>query len=109
MDTPAFLPKTREPWNKGKLTGQKPPFKVSDVWAIRVRLQLEHRNRELALLNLGLDSKLRGCDLVALRVRDVCHGDKTASRAMIMQKKTQRPVQFEITPSTRHAVDTWIR
>ena len=69
---------------------------------------MEHRVRELALFNLGFDSKLRGCDLVALRVRDVCHGSKVESRAMVMQRKTQRPVQFEITATTREAVDAWI-
>ena len=64
----------REPWNKGKIVGQKAPFKPKDIWTLRVRLQMEDRVRELALLNLGIDSKLRGCDLVALKVRDVCHG-----------------------------------
>jgi hypothetical protein len=72
----------REPWNKGKIVGQKAPFKPQDIWALRVRLQMESRVRELALINLGIDSKLRGCDLVALRVRDVCHGDQVATRAM---------------------------
>ena len=72
----------REPWNKGKIVGQKSPFKVKDIWALRVRLQMEHRIRELALFNLGIDSKLRGCDLVALKVRDVCHGDQMATRAI---------------------------
>ena len=90
----------REPWNKGKLVGQKAPFKLKDIWALRVRLQMENRVRELALFNLGIDSKLRGCDLVGLKVRDICHGDQVASRAMVMQHKTQRPVQFEITPAT---------
>ena len=66
----------REPWNKGKIVGQKAPFKLQDIWALRVRLQMEGRIRELALLNLGMDSKLRGCDLVGLRVRDLCHGDQ---------------------------------
>ena len=99
----------REPWNKGKLVGQKTPFKLSDVWAIRVRLQLEHRTRELALFNLGLDSKLRACDLVSLRVRDVCQGDQVASRATIMQQKTSRPVQFEITGQTRTVLTEWIK
>ena len=98
-----------EPWNKGKLVGQKAPFKLSDVWAIRVRLQLEHRIRELALFNPGLDSKLRACDLVRLRVRDICHGDQVASRATIMQQKTSRPVQFEITGPTRNVLSEWIR
>jgi hypothetical protein len=94
----------REPWNKGKLVGQKAPLKLKDIWAIRVRLQLLRRKRELALFDLGIDSKLRGCDLVKLRVRDVCHGSEVASRTMVMQQKTQRPVQFEITPQTREGL-----
>jgi integrase len=99
----------REPWNKGKIVGQKAPFKLKDVWALRVRLQMENRIRELALFNLGIDSKLRGCDLVALKVRDVCHGDQVASRAIVMQHKTQQPVQFEITQAARDAVQKWIK
>lgn len=99
----------REPWNKGKIVGQKAPFKLKDVWAIRVRLQLAHCERELALFNLGIDSKLRACDLVQLRVKDICHGDHVASRAIVMQQKTHRPVQFEITEQTRVAVAAWIR
>ena len=99
----------RAPWNKGKLIGQKLALKPKDIWAMRVRLEMEHRVRELALFNLAFDSKLRGCDLVALRVRDVCHGDRVAPRAMVMQSKTQRPVQFEITAVTRSAVEAWIR
>jgi len=87
----------REPWNKGKIVGQKAPFKLKDIWALRVRLHMENRVRELALFNLGIDSKLRGCDLVSLTVRDICHGDQVATRAVVMQHKTQRPVQFEIT------------
>jgi integrase len=99
----------REPWNKGKIVGQKAPFKIKDIWALRVRLQMESRVRELALFNLGIDSKLRGCDLVSLKVRDICHGDQVAARAVVMQHKTQRPVQFEITPATRDAVQKWIK
>ena len=99
----------REPWNKGKIVGQKAPFKLKDIWALRVRLQMESRVRELALFNLGIDSKLRGCDLVSLKVRDICHGDQVASRAVVMQHKTQRPVQFEITQATRDAVQKWIK
>jgi len=99
----------REPWNKGKIVGQKAPFKLKDIWALRVRLQMESRVRELALFNLGSDSKLRGCDLVSLRVRDICHGDQVATRAVVMQQKTQRPVQFELTPATREAVQKWIK
>ena len=70
---------------------------------------MENRVRELALFNLGIDSKLRGCDLVGLKVRDVCHGDQVAARATVMQRKTQRPVQFEITAVTREALQNWIK
>ncbi len=100
--------KPREPWNKGKLVGQKPPLKLKDIWAIRIHLQLEKRIRDLALFNLAVDSKLRGCDLVSLRVRDVLHGSQILPRAMIVQRKTQRPVQFELTDQTRSAVSSWI-
>ena len=96
------------PWNKGKLIGQKPPLKLKEIWAIRIRLQLDNRARELALFNLAIDSKLRGCDLVGLHVRDVFQGSHVAPRAIVMQKKTQRPVQFEITEQTRDAVGAWI-
>ena len=99
----------REPWNKGKIVGQKAPFKIKDIWALRVRLQIESRVRELALFNLGIDSKLRGCHLVSLKVRDICHGEQVATRAMVMQHKTQRPVQYEITQATREAVQKWIK
>jgi hypothetical protein len=78
---------TREPWNKGKLVGQKTPFKLREIWAIRIRLQMASRCRELALFNLAIDSKLRACDLVQLRVRDVCHGQLMASRALVLQQK----------------------
>ena len=81
----------REPWNKGKIVGQKAPFKIKDIWALRVRLQTQRRVRELAHFNLGIDSKLRGRDLVALKVRDICHGDQVATRAVVMQQKTHRP------------------
>jgi integrase len=98
-----------DPWNKGKLIGQKAPFKVSEIWAIRVRLQLEDRARDLALFDLAIDSKLRSCDLVGLRVRDVSHGDHIAARAIVMQRKTHRPVQFEITDQTRQALTRWVQ
>jgi hypothetical protein len=77
------------PWKKGKLLGQKPPLKLKEIWAIRIRLQLSRRSRELALFNLAIDSKLRGCDLVALRVHDLVQGSRVASRAIVLQKKTQ--------------------
>ena len=99
----------REPWNKGKLVGQKAPLKLKDIWAIRVRLQLSDCTRDLALFNLAIDSKLRACDLVKLRVRDVSHGDRIAAPTIVMQQKTQRPVQFEITEQTRDALAEWIK
>lgn len=99
---------SHEPWNKGKLVGQKSPLKLKDIWAIRIHLQLDKRIRDLALFNLALDSKLRGCDLVDLQVRDIAHGNQIMPRAMVMQKKTQRPVQFELTELTREAVAAWI-
>jgi len=94
---------------RARSSAQKASFKVKDISALRVRLQMEDRICELALFNLGIDSKLRGCDLVSLKVRDVCHGDAVASRAVVMQHKTQRPVQFEITPVTRDPVQAWIK
>lgn len=97
------------PLNKGKIVGQKSPFNVKDIWALRVRLQMQNRTRELALFNLGIDSKLRGCDLVSLKVRDIWHGDHVAARAVVLQRKTQRPVQFEITEPTRDALQKWIK
>ena len=97
------------PWNKGKLVGQKLPFKLQEIWAIRIRLQLENRRRELALFNLAIDSKLRACDLLNMRVSDILVGGRIGSRAMIMQCKTQRRVQFEITARTRDTVTDWIR
>ena len=87
------------PWNKGKLIGQKSPLKLKEIWAIRIRLQMAKNTRELALFNLAIDSKLRGCDLVKLRVCDVAQSNRVSTRAMIMQQKTHRPVQFEITAS----------
>jgi integrase len=96
------------PWNKGRLTGEKRPLKPKDVWAIRVRLQIQHRARDLALFNLAIDSKLRGCDLVRLQIDDVCAGGRVRDRATIIQKKTGRPVQFEITEQTRAAIRAWL-
>ncbi len=90
------------------MIGQKPPPKPKDVWAIRIHLQNAHAVRDLALCNLAIDSKLRGCDLVNLRVRDVTHGNQMLPRAMIMQRKTQRLVQFELTEPARTAVAAWI-
>ena len=109
-----YLPAPQSPdsqklaWNKGKLVGQKPPLKPKEIWAIRARLQLRHAYRDLALFNLAIDSKLRGCDLVKLRLIDVMHGKQIMKRAMILQQKTQLSVQFEITEQTREALSKWI-
>ena len=97
------------PWNKGKITGQKPPLKLNEVWAIRIRLQIADKKRDLALFNLALDSKLRSCDLVKLKVTDVAHGTRIAKRSTVMQMKTKRPVQFEITKQTRNSLSELIK
>jgi integrase len=98
----------REPWNKGKLTGQKPPLQPKHVWAIRTRLQIDNRIRDLALFNLAIDSKLRGCDVVSLKVEDVAPQGYAIDRALVRQRKTGRPVKFEISDHTRQAVDAYI-
>lgn len=95
------------PWNKGKLVGQKAPLKPQEVWSIRVRLQLADNKRDLALFNLAIDSKLRGCDLLRLRVSDLRMGGEIRSRAKIVQQKTGTAVQFEITKQTRDAIEAW--
>jgi integrase len=97
------------PWNKGKLTGAKPPLRQKHVWAIRTKLQIEQRTRDLALFNLAIDSKLRGCDVVALKVEDVAPNGYCADRATVRQRKTKRPVRFELTEQTRQAVDDYIK
>jgi len=104
---PTTLPKA-VPWNKGRLIGQRPPLKQKEIWAIRIHLQLTGHIRDLALFNLAIDSKLRGCDLVQLRVRDITTGNGIATRAMIMQQKTNRPVQFEISDQCRQSIAIWI-
>ena len=99
----------RVPWNKGKLTGAKPPLRPKHVWSIRTKLQIEGRTRDLAMFNLAIDSKLRGCDVVAIRVEDVAAGGYTVDRATIRQKKTGRPVRFELSEQTRQAVDDYLK
>jgi integrase len=98
----------RAPWNKGKLTGAKPPLRPKHVWSIRTKLQIEGRTRDLAMFNLAIDSKLRGCDVVALRVEDVAAGGYTADRATVRHKKPGRPVRFELSEQTREAVDDYL-
>lgn len=95
--------------NKGKLVGAKPPLRPSHVWSIRTKLQMADRKRDLALFNLAIDSKLRGCDVVAVRVDDVAPGGYSMDRATLRQKKTGRPVRFELTDRTRQAIDEYLR
>ena len=98
----------RDPWNKGKLIGQKPPLRLKHIWAIRTTLQLEGRIRDVAPFNLGIDSKLRGCDVVSLKVEDVAPHGYAINRATIRQNKTGRPVKFEISKQTRQAIDDYL-
>ena len=99
----------RTPWNKGKIIGARPPLRPKHVWSIRTRLLLEGRIRDLALFNLAIDSKLRGCDVVAVKVEDVAPNGYTMDRATVRQKKTGRPVKFELTDQTRQAVDGYLK
>src|SRR5262249_35388119 len=111
MRTPIdLLPQAsrREPWNKGKFIGAKPPLRPKHVWSIRAKLQISGRTRDLAMFNLAIDSKLRGCDVVSLRVEDVAPYGHAAERATVRQKKTGHPVRFEMTEQTREAVDSYI-
>ncbi len=97
------------PWNKGLLVGQKKPLQPKHVWSLRVRLEVAHMWRDLALFNLAIDSKLRACDLVKLRIDEICSGATVRDRATVVQKKTGRPVQFEITEQTRTSMEVWLR
>ena len=97
-----------QPWNKGVLVGRKRALRPKDVWSIRVRLEIAGASRDLAVFDLAIDSKLRACDLVRLKVNDVCIGGRFRSRATVVQKKTQRPVQFEIGEQARKTVEAWI-
>lgn len=109
LENTAYPNAKREPWNKGKLIGPKPPLRPKHVWAIRTKLQLDERIRDLALFNLAIDSKLRGCDVVSLRVEDVAPRGYAVDRAIVRQKKTGRPVKFELTEQTREAVDLYLK
>ncbi|MDP4006325.1 tyrosine-type recombinase/integrase [Methylobacterium sp. NEAU K] len=106
---PTTIEIIRRPWNLGRLIGPKPPFKPKHIWAIRTRLQHEGRTRDLALFNTAIDSKLRGCDLVRLRVADVHLGDGVRLRTTIVQQKTGRPVPFELTETTRETLAAWLK
>lgn len=98
----------RGPWNKGRLVGAKPPLRPSQVWSIRTNLQIEGKKRDLALFDLAIDNKLRGCDVVAVRVGDVAPSGYSTDRATIRQKKTGRPVRFELTDQARQAIDEYL-
>ena len=98
----------RAPWNKGKLVGPRPPLLQKHVWAIRTRLQIKQQLRDLALFNLAIDSKLRGCDVVAIRVDDVAPNGHAIARATVRQRKTGRPVRFELTEQTRQAINEYL-
>ena len=98
-----------KPWNKGKLIGAKPPLRPKHVWSIRTKLQVEGRMRDLAMFNLAIDSKLRGCDVVALKVEDIAPNGYAIDRATVRQRKTGQPVRFEVTEQTRQAVDDYVR
>ena len=98
----------RPAWNKGRLVGQKRPLYPKHVWAIRVRLEIAKAVRDLALFNLAIDSKLRGCDLVRLKVTDVYAAGRVKERASVLQSKTQKPVRFEITEATRKTIADWL-
>jgi site-specific recombinase XerC len=105
---PALRP-ARAPWNKGRIVGQKLPLQPKHVWSIRVRLEMADNKRDLALFNMAVDSKLRGCDLVSLRVTDVYAAGHVKERASVTQSKTRKPVRFEITETTRLALERWIK
>ena len=103
------IPAAPKPWNKGKLIGAKPHLWPKHVWSIRTKLHIEGRILELALFNLAIDSKLRGCDVVAVKVEDVAPNGHAVARATVRQKKTGRPVRFELTEQTRQSVDAYLR
>jgi integrase len=110
MDQSQSSPNDRHvAWNKGKLIGAKPPLRPKHVWSIRTKLQVEGELRDLAMFNLAIDSKLRGCDLVALKASDIAANGYTVERATVRQKKTGQPVRFELTEQTRQAVDDYLR
>jgi integrase len=108
MHKPRFLATKKMPWNKGKLIGQKHPLSLKQIWTIRHSLKNEEQYRDLALFNLAIDSKLRACDLLSLRVSDVSSDGRVNRRATILQQKTRSPVRFEITSGSRRSIEDWI-
>jgi hypothetical protein len=108
VDLLPTLRPVRVPWNKGRIIGQKRPLMPRHVWPIRVRLEMAGNTCDLALFNMAVDSKLSGCDLVGLSVRDVFAAGRVKERASIIQSKTGKPVRFEITETTRLSLERWI-
>ena len=95
-------------WNAGKKLGAKRPLKPKEIWEIRFMLDREHRLRDRALFDLAIDSKLRGCDLVKVRIGDLVTGGRVRNRAMVIQQKTKRPVQFELLEPARSSLLAWL-
>ena len=108
MPARCCVDRCQSPWNKGLLVGQKKALEPKHVWSIRVRLEIAKSRRDLAIFNLAIDSKLRACDLVKLRLDDICLGANVRRRATIVQKKTGRPVQFEITEQSKNSIEAWL-
>jgi integrase len=102
-------PPKRVPWNKCRFTGPKPPLKPKQIWSVRSRLQMARRTRDLALFDLAIDSKLRSCDLVRIKINDIALGGSVQNRASVIQSKTGRPVQFELTEQTRNSIHAWLQ
>ena len=100
---------TKIPWNKGKMIGSKPPLRIKNVWSIRTKLQVDGRLRDLAMFNLAIDSKMRGCDVDTLRVEDIAPHGTALDRATVRQRKTGHPVRFELTEQTREAIDGYMK
>ena len=109
MENENSISPKRTAWNKGKLSGAKPPLLARHVWSIRTKLQIEGRTRDLTMFNLAIDSKRRGCDVVAIKVEDVAPNGYAIARATVRQRKTGRPVRFELTEQTRQAVDDYLK
>ena len=108
MGQPDLFRMPHKPWNSGRVIGAKAPLKSKHIWAIRQHLKSLGSVRDLAMFNIALDAKLRGCDLVKLRIADVAHGGSIRHRSTVVQQKTGRPVPFEITEPAREALGHWL-
>ena len=96
------------PWNEGRLLGAKRALKQQQVWAIRFWLDQHRRLRDRALFDFAIDSKLRGCDVVKVRIGDIVSGGRVRDRAIVVQQKTKRPVQFELMEAARKTMRAWL-